>query len=99
MLKNYMTIALRNIRRNATHSILNISGMAIGMACAFLILLLVQDEWRYDRHFERADNLYRIIQNGDPFEEGGSPSAITPAPLAKALKEEYPEIIRSSRCG
>jgi ABC-type antimicrobial peptide transport system permease subunit len=69
------------------------------MACAFLILLLVQDEWRYDRHFERADNLYRIIQNGDPFEEGGSPSAITPAPLAKALKEEYPEIIRSSRCG
>jgi putative ABC transport system permease protein len=74
-------------------------GMAIGMASAILILLLVQDEWSYDRHFENADNLYRIIQSGDPSEEGGSPSAITLAPLAKALKEEYPEIIRSSRCG
>lgn len=99
MIRNYFTIALRNIKRYSAHSILNITGMAIGMASAILILLLVQDEWSYDRHFENADNLYRIIQNGDPFEEGGSPSAITPAPLAKALKEEYPEIIRSSRCG
>jgi putative ABC transport system permease protein len=99
MIRNYFKIALRNIKRNSTHSILNISGMAIGMASAILVFLLVEDEWSYDRHFENADNLYRIIHNGDPYEEGGSPSAITPAPLAKALKEEYPEIIRSSRCG
>jgi putative ABC transport system permease protein len=71
--------------------------MAIGMASAILILLLVQDEWCYDRHFKNADNLYRIIQNGDPLEEGGSPSAITPGALAHALKEKYPEIIGSSR--
>jgi len=99
MIKNYFKTAIRNIKRNSTYSILNISGMAVGMASAILILLWVQDEWSYDRHFENADNLYRVIQNGDPSEEGGSPSAITPAPLAKALKEEYPEIIRSSRCG
>ena len=37
--------------------------MAIGMASAILILLWVQDEWSYDRHFENADNLYRVIEN------------------------------------
>jgi putative ABC transport system permease protein len=99
MFRNYFKIALRNIKRNPAHSILNITGMAIGMASAILILLFIQDEWSYDRHFGNAGNVYRIIQSGDPFEEGGSPSAITPAPLARALKEEYPEIIRSSRCG
>ena len=73
--------------------------MAIGMASAILILLWVQDEWSYDRHFDNADNLYRVI--GDMGTTGGESSltAITPAPLAKSLKEEYPEIIRSSRCG
>ena len=97
MVRNYFKIALRNIKRYSAHSILNISGMAIGMASAILILLWVQDEWSYDRHFDNADNLYRIIQNGNPFEEGGSPSAITPGALAHALKEKYPEIIGSSR--
>ncbi len=61
MIKNYFKIALRNIKRNSTYSILNISGMAVGMASAILILLWVQDEWSYDRHFDNADNLYRVI--------------------------------------
>jgi hypothetical protein len=72
MIKNYFKIALRNIRRHSNFSILNISGMAIGMASAILILLWVQDEISYDRHFENADNLYRIIRSGNPFEGGGS---------------------------
>ncbi len=97
MIKNYFKIALRNIKRYSTYSILNISGMAIGMACAILILLWVQDEWSYDRHFENADNLYRVIENQNPSGGGSSLIATTPGALAPALKEEYPEIIRSSR--
>jgi putative ABC transport system permease protein len=98
MIKTYFKTTIRNIKLKSTYSLLNISGMAVGMASAILILLWVQDEWSYDRHFGNADNLYRVIQNADPSQEGSSPSAITPAPLAKALKEEFPEIIRSSRC-
>jgi putative ABC transport system permease protein len=98
MIRNYFKIALRNIKRNTAHSILNISGMAIGMASAILILLWVQDEWSYDRHFDNADNLYRLI-GGDLSGNEGSLMARTPAPLARTLKEEYPEIIRASRCG
>lgn len=91
--------AIRNIRKYSAHSILNITGLAIGMAAGILILLWVWDEWSYDRQFKNADNLYRVI--GDVGADGGkySLTARTPAPLAGALKEEYPEIIRSTRCG
>jgi putative ABC transport system permease protein len=97
MFKNYLKISLRNIKRHSTHSILNISGMAIGMASAILILLWVQDEWSYDRHFENADDLYRVLEN--QYYTGGKlyQVATTPSPLAAALQKEYPEIIKSSR--
>jgi putative ABC transport system permease protein len=97
MIKNYFKIAIRNIRRNSTYSILNISGMAIAMASAILILLWVQDEWSYDRHFKNADDLYRVIENQNLSGGGSSMIVAAPGALAAALKEEYPEIIRSVR--
>jgi len=97
MLRNYFKIALRNIKRHTAHSILNISGMAIGMACALLILLWVYDELSYDRHFKDADNIYRVIENENPSGGEASLFAISPGLLTKALKEEYPEIINSCR--
>jgi putative ABC transport system permease protein len=97
MVRNYFKIALRNIKRYSAHSILNIFGMAIGMASALLILLWVYDEWSYDRHFRNAENIYRLTENENA--PGGESTlfAISPGVLTKALKEEYPEIIRTSR--
>jgi putative ABC transport system permease protein len=97
MIKNYLKIAIRNIKRYPAHSILNISGMAIGMAGAFLILLWVQSELSYDRFHKNADCLYRVLEN--LYAEGGDviQTALTPNALASALKEEYPEITRSTR--
>jgi len=93
----YFKIALRNIKRHSVHSILNISGMTIGLACAILILLWVQDELSYDRHFEHADDLYRVIEKQNS--PGGEVTLFAPtlSAVAPALKNEYPEIIRSSR--
>ena len=71
--------------------------MAIGMACAILILLWVQDEWSYDRHFKNANELFRVIENQNLTAGGSSLIVPVPAPLAPALKEEYPEIIRAVR--
>ena len=71
--------------------------MAIGMACAILILLWVQDELSYDRFHNNADDLYRVIENQHLAGVEASPIVPTPGALAAALKEEYPEIIRSSR--
>jgi putative ABC transport system permease protein len=97
MIKNYFKIAFRNIKRNTTLSILNISGMSIGIACVILILLWVQDEWSYDRHFNYADDLYRVIEKQNS--PGGEVTFFAPtlSAVAPALKNEYPEIIRSSR--
>jgi putative ABC transport system permease protein len=97
MIKNYFKIALRNIKRNSTYSILNISGMAIAMASAILILLWVQDEWSYDRHFKNANELSRVIENQNLTTGGNSLIVPVPGALAPALKDEYPEIIRAVR--
>jgi putative ABC transport system permease protein len=97
MIRNYFKIALRNIKRHSAYSILNISGMAIGMACSILILLWVQDEWSFDRYFKNADNLYRVIENQNLTSGGSSLIVPVPGALAQALKEEYPEIIRAVR--
>ena len=83
MVKNYFKIAIRNIKRNSTYSILNISGMAVGMASAILILLWVQDEWSFDRYFDNADSLYRVVGDMSTTEGESSSNATTPAPLAK----------------
>ena len=60
MLKNYLKIAVRNIKRNKIYSFINIAGLAIGIACCLLILLYIQDELSYDRFHKNADRIYRI---------------------------------------
>ncbi len=87
MIKNYFKIALRNILRHKAYSILNISGLAIGMACSILILLWVQNELSYDRFHANSGRLYRLIANAGDFK-----AAVSPAGMAGGLQREIPEI-------
>jgi putative ABC transport system permease protein len=92
MLKNYVITALRNIRRQKGFSLLNLSGLAVGITCFILISLYVQSELSYDRYHEGAGRIYRVCGE-HPFEyHGRNQSAITPAPLAPALKADLPEV-------
>jgi putative ABC transport system permease protein len=95
-MNHFFKSSFRNIRKYGIHSFLNITGMAIGMASAILILLWVENEWSYDRHFRNADNLYRIIQKDTAL---GVSMVATAGALPHVLKEEYPEIIRATRYG
>jgi putative ABC transport system permease protein len=88
MFKNYLKIAFRNIIRHKGHSFINIAGLAIGMAVCILILLWIQHELSYDKFHEKADNIYRVIQERSP---------VTPTPLAPTLKKEIPEVIQATR--
>ncbi|MCJ7581339.1 MAG: ABC transporter permease [Candidatus Aminicenantes bacterium] len=91
MLNNYLKIALRNIKRHKGYSIINISGLAIGMACCILILMYVTDELSYDKFHEKSDRIYRI----NAISSIGTTSrlyAFVPPPLAKGLAESIPEI-------
>src|SRR5262245_3800281 len=91
MFKNYLKIAVRNLLRNKGFSIINISGLAIGMASALLILLWIQNELSYDRFYPKTDRIYALY-NRDKFE--GKPWAWnnTPKPMALALKKDYPDV-------
>ena len=64
MLKNYLKIALRNMGRQKGYALINIAGLAIGIACCFLIVLYVLDELSYDRHFPNAEQIYRVVVHG-----------------------------------
>ncbi len=88
MFKNYAKIALRNILRNKVVAAINISGLAIGLACCILILLWVGDEIEYDNFIPNADNIFRI---------SGERSRQTPGPLSDLLKTQYPEVDEAAR--
>jgi len=96
MIRNYIKIALRNLSRHKGYSLINIAGLAIGMACCILILLWVQDELSFDRFHENADSIYRVIQD-IKFSDHSTTWAITQGPLGPSLKEDFPEIVNFTR--
>ncbi len=92
MLKNYIRIAIRNFIRQWSFSVLNIVGLAIGMAASILIFLWVIDEWSFDRFHENLNDIYRVYEKQDY--AGQDPLLVynTPGPLAPALSDNFPEL-------
>lgn len=97
MFKNYLKITWRNIARQKANSFINITGLAIGMTCSMLILMWIQHELSYDAFHVNANDIYRVVEN--QYYAGGQvfPVAVTPSPLAPALKENFSEIAKATR--
>lgn len=93
MLKNYLIIAWRNFLKHKSFSLINIAGLAVGLACFILIMLYVQFELSFDRYHEKAERVYRVVahQPGNVY-LGSDHFAVTQAVLSKTLKAEYPEV-------
>ena len=96
MIKNYMTIALRNLRKHSFYTAINVLGLAIGIASCLLIVLYINQELSYDRHNENYDRIYRV-DSEIKFGANHLIMAVTPAPLADALRNDYPEVETSGR--
>lgn len=96
MIKNYFKTTFRHLRKNGTYSFLNITGLAVGIACAALIFLWVEDELTFNRNFGKHDLLYHVMQN-EKSDAGISTNGSTPGPLAAAVKAEIPGIANSGR--
>lgn len=91
MLKSYLKIAWRNLLKNKTFSLINIIGLASGLACFILIALYVADELSYDRYNEKASRIYRI--NSDiKFGGNNLHLAVTSDPMGATLKKDYPQV-------
>lgn len=101
MLRNYFITALRRLLRNPVTSVINIVGLAAGMACAFLVLMFVRNETNYDRHHTDADRIFRI--NSQLTLEGRTDKiaaqSMRAAPELMAMFPEVESYVRLSKIG
>lgn len=95
MFKNYLKIAVRNLLKHKGYSFINVAGLAIGLACCFLIVLYVQHELSFDRFHEKADRIYRLLHGSK--EDTASRSAISASGYAPHLLADFPEIEQAMR--
>lgn len=98
MFKNYLKIALRNIFKYKTYSLINVTGLAAGLTCCICILLFVRYEFSYDKFHENVGNIYRVLTKfSEPGPSGSNLFPATPSSLGPAIKENFPEVIKSAR--
>ncbi len=97
MIKNYFKTTMRNLWKNKGYTFLNISGLAIGIACAALIFLWVEYEFTFNHYFSNRGNLYNI-KNQQTYDGTTFTFDATPGLMAEAVKVEIPGIKNSSRC-
>ena len=96
MVKNFFKVAWRNLLRNKGFSLINISGLAIGMAAAILIMLWIQHEMSYDQFHEKKDRIYEAWNRAE-FSGKLQCWNTTPKILARTLEKDLPEVERAVR--
>lgn len=96
MIRNYLKTGWRNIEKNKGTSVVNIVGLALGIASVIMIMLYVSDELSYDRYNKKADRIVRVVfnanVNGEEMKE-----AVVMAPVAQTLKNDLPEVVDATR--
>jgi putative ABC transport system permease protein len=98
MIRHYLKIAWRNLQRQKVLTLINISGLSIGLACFSLFLLYAVNEFSYDRFHAKAENIYRVYDWWDYTERQGSePSSAMP--LGPAMKQDFPDVEDFVRIG
>jgi len=95
MIKNYLKTAIRVLKRHLGYSSINIVGLSIGMACFILIALVIRGEFQVDAFHERSDRIFRVIRV-DEFSGVANRVALTQAPLAAALKRDFPDVEKAA---
>ena len=93
MFRHYFKISFRHLFKYRFYSLINIVGLALGMACTITVLLYVHDESSYDSYHHEADRLYRLSIRGVEISSGDDNlRATTPILWAPALQQDYPEV-------
>ena len=93
MFRNYIKVSIRNLIKQKLYSVINIGGLAVGIACFIMILIFVRHEFSYDRFYKDSDRIYRVYQRqeGNVF-LGSDYFAVTPVRLATVMMDELPEV-------
>ncbi|MBX2844038.1 MAG: ABC transporter permease [Flammeovirgaceae bacterium] len=96
MIKNYIKIAVRTLLKNRFYSLLNITGLAVGITCCLLIFLYVNDELSYDNYNVKGDQIYRLVVKG---KFGGNEfhAPQMNAPGGATMVREFPDVLEATR--
>lgn len=96
MIRNYFKTTFRNLWKNKTYSLINIIGLSVGTLCCLYILLYVEEQYSYDKHYNDAENIYRINTTlqlpGDKHD-----NATSSPPIAPAMKNDFGEVLQFTR--
>ena len=97
MLKNYLTIAIRNLMKQKTFTFINVLGLGVGVACCMILGLYVHHEMIYDRHHPNAKRIYRVVR--EHVDQAGKRTfrSRTSGVLLQLLRSEIPGVRISSR--
>ncbi|MEQ9425786.1 MAG: FtsX-like permease family protein [Cyclobacteriaceae bacterium] len=90
MFRNYITIALRHLRKNKVYTFINLSGLSVGITCCALIYLFVSHELSFDKGFENGKDIYRLIREFKSGDDSGTTPA-TAGPYGPTLRMDFPD--------
>lgn len=97
MFLNYLKIAFRSLQRQKYYTIINLVGLSIGIAAFLMISLYIQHELAFDNHISKRERIFRVVEIQNEPGVGEQHVAITMGPLAKAMKEDFPEVVNTVR--
>lgn len=95
MFKNYLLTTLRKLNRQKNHTLINVLGLALGMACCIFIFLIIQHETSFDRFHSKHERIYRIVTD-ERMNEIVSPTMGTPIPMVAALRTDFPQLKKAT---
>jgi len=91
MIKNYIVIALRNFLKNKGYALINILGLSLGLTSCIIIFLVIAYDLSFDKFHNKYDRIYRIVQDVKS-PSGIAHGAVTPYPLTKAFRNDFPDV-------
>lgn len=97
MFYNYLKIAFRSLLRQKFYALINLVGLSFGIAAFLLIGIYVQRELGFDNHISRRDRIFRVVEIQNEPGVGEQHVAITMGPLAKTMKEDFPQVVNAVR--
>ncbi|NEU08562.1 FtsX-like permease family protein [Flavihumibacter sp. R14] len=95
MFKNYLLLALRNLKKQKVFSIINIAGLTVGILSCLMIFLFVQNEFSYDNFHENGNNIYRVMRVAERNGNRETIPYLSP-PYATAIKNDYPDAVKTA---
>ena len=96
MIKNFFKIAVRNLLKHKTYTLINIAGLAVGLASCIIIILFISYELSYDKFHDNSENIYRVNAKGKVANNEFNLAVVGP-PVAKALLNDFPEVTNTVR--